>query len=89
MNKAELFDIAQTGLIDLLLISAPVLLAALGTGLFVAVFQTLSQVQEMTLTFIPKIIAIIVALIVAGSYMGDRLSTYFMRIFDTIATGVV
>ena len=89
MNKAELFDIAQTGLIDLLLISAPVLLAALGTGLFVAVFQTLSQVQEMTLTFIPKIIAIIVALIVAASYMGDRLSTYFMRIFDTIATGVV
>lgn len=69
-----------------LLVGTPVLLAAFVVGLLVSIFQAATQIHEMTLTFIPKIIAVIAVLIVFGSWMITKLSDYIHEIFDTLVT---
>ncbi|MBF0621520.1 MAG: flagellar biosynthesis protein FliQ [Magnetococcales bacterium] len=69
-----------------LLISAPMLLTALAVGLLVSLFQAVTQIQEMTLTFIPKILATFTALILALPWMLQNLIDYFRKLFDTIPT---
>jgi len=69
-----------------LLVSAPLLLTALIVGLIVSIFQAATQINETTLSFIPKLIGIFVALIVAGPWMLAIMTDYMAQMFSSIAT---
>lgn len=87
MSGPEVLDVARDGVWTLLLVAGPVMLVGLGVGLVVALFQALTQIQEMTLVFVPKIIAMFLAFLVALPFMGQTLGNYMMRIAERIATG--
>ncbi|HNS54131.1 MAG TPA: flagellar biosynthesis protein FliQ [Syntrophales bacterium] len=67
-----------------LLVSAPILLVGLIVGIVISVFQAVTQVHEMTLTFVPKIIAVMVALLVAAPWMLDMLVNFTHNLFSNI-----
>ncbi|CAN5795783.1 flagellar biosynthesis protein FliQ [soil metagenome] len=69
-----------------LLVSAPLLLVALAIGLIVSIFQAATQINETTLSFIPKLVGIFVTLIVAGPWMLSILGDYMRQMFTSIAT---
>ncbi len=69
-----------------LMISAPLLLVALGIGLVVSIFQAATQINETTLSFIPKLVGIFVTLIIAGPWMLSILGDYMREVFMSIAT---
>lgn len=87
MNGAEVLDIARDGIWTLLWVAGPLMIVALVVGVAISLVQALTQIQEMTLVFVPKIIAIFVALIVALPFMGDLLQGYMGRIASRIITG--
>ncbi|WBQ09111.1 flagellar biosynthesis protein FliQ [Hyphomonadaceae bacterium ML37] len=87
MTPGEVLDIATQAIWTLLGMAAPVMLIGLAVGLMIALFQALTQVQEMTLVFVPKIVAIFLALIVFLPLMGALLSGYMDMIVDRIVAG--
>ncbi len=87
MNGAEVLDVARDGIWTLLWVAGPLMIVALVVGVAISLFQALTQIQEMTLVFVPKIIAIFVALIIALPFMGDVLNGYMGRIASRIITG--
>lgn len=80
MNGAEALDVARDGIFTLLKLSAPLMLVGLAVGLVIALFQALTQIQEVTLVFVPKILAIFVTLLLMLPFMGQVLSSYMGRI---------
>lgn len=87
MTGAEALDIAILGIWTLITVSLPMMLVGLLVGVVIALFQALTQIQEMTLVFVPKIIAIFVTLLIALPFMGASLSGYMMRVVDMIIVG--
>ena len=86
MNAMEILDIVRDALWTLLIISAPVMAVALIVGLAIALFQALTQIQEMTLTFVPKIVAIFLCLIIFLPFMMETMVTFTEGIADKIIT---
>ena len=84
MNAQQVFTFGQQGLYMLLTISAPVLLVVLGVGLLVSVFQAATQINEATLSFVPKILAAVAVLAVAGPWMLTSLVEYLQRTLQSI-----
>lgn len=84
MNEADTITIIRTALFVTLVIIGPVLLAAIVVGLTIALFQAVTQIQEITLTFVPKIVIVILALYAAGPFMYGRLSTFVDLLADRI-----
>lgn len=87
MTGAEVLDVAREGIWVLIIVSAPLMIAGLVVGVVIALFQALTQIQEMTLVFVPKIIAIFVTMLVALPFMGATMGGYMNRIADLIVTG--
>lgn len=87
MSGAITLDIARDGIWTLILISAPMMIVGLVVGVIIALFQALTQIQEMTLVFVPKIIAIFVTMLVALPFMGATMAGYMNRVVDLIITG--
>jgi len=80
------FDTLRQGLWVAVTISTPILIAALAAGLFIGLFQALTSIQELTLTFVPKLAAILIVFWVSMSFMTDTLSAFFTgRIIPLIA----
>ncbi len=77
MDEAQFFDTMRQGLWVATVVATPILLAALVTGLAVGLFQALTSIQEMTLTFVPKLAAIVVVFWVSMSFMSATLVTFF------------
>ncbi len=84
MEPLEVIDLARDALWTLILTATPALSAALLVGLIIALFQALTQIQEMTLTFVPKIIAIFFILILVLPYMFQTLSDFNERLMEKI-----
>jgi flagellar biosynthetic protein FliQ len=84
MEPAEIFEICREAIYVLLVVSAPVMGVALVVGLIVSLFQTLTQVQEATLTFVPKILAVFLTLSIAMPFMLQHLYELVNRIQDKI-----
>ena len=84
MNEIEVLDIARNGMMAMLLVAAPMLLTGLVVGLGISIFQTLTHIQEMTLTFIPKILSVFAALIILLPWMLRELTEFMQRIMDKI-----
>ena len=87
MTGLDVLDISREGIWVMIAVAAPMMLVGLVVGVVIALFQALTQIQEMTLVFVPKIIAIFVAMLVALPFMGATMSTYMTRIADLIVTG--
>jgi flagellar biosynthetic protein FliQ len=84
MTSQSVLTIAQEALQVTVLVSAPLLLTALVVGLLVSVFQAATQINEMTLSFIPKLLSIFAALIVAGPWILTMLVDYMQRLYSSI-----
>jgi flagellar biosynthetic protein FliQ len=84
MNALEVLEICREAIFVLLKMSAPVMLIGLGVGLLIGLFQALTQIQEMTLTFVPKILAIFISLIIFMPFMYNLLVDFTEGIEDKI-----
>ncbi len=89
MTETDAYDMLSDTVMTVLLGSAPILALALGVGLAIAFFQALTQIQEMTLTFVPKIVAIFVGLLAATPFIYATLTKLSDRVFDLIASGAL
>ena len=87
MGGAEVLDLARTAIWVTIKIAAPVMLAGLAVGFVVSLFQALTQIQEQTLAFIPKILSIFIALMLTLPFMADSLSSFMATISEWIIRG--
>ena len=87
LAPADMLSLARAALILLLTIAGPMLLVSLIVGVVIGIVQALTQIQEMTLVFVPKIIAIFVTMLLALPFMGAVMSQYMTRLADLIVTG--
>ena len=77
MTQGIVVDIIREGLYTVLLVAAPPLIMGLTAGLIMSIFQTVTSIQEPTLAFIPKILAVLGSLILAGPFMLNQITSYF------------
>jgi flagellar biosynthetic protein FliQ len=84
MDQYEAIDMGRQAVTLILIIGTPVLLTALVVGLVVSIFQAVTQVQELTLSFVPKIFAMLVALAVVGPWMMERLVEFGREMFGPL-----
>ena len=87
MNQTAVLEISRETFFVILQAAGPIMLAGLAIGLIIAIFQTLTSIQEMTLTFVPKIIVIFAAIIVFMPFMMNVIMEFTRVLFDRIATG--
>ncbi len=85
MDSAEIIGICREAIYVLILISAPLMLVAMVVGLAIALVQALTQVQEATLTFVPKILAMLLTLMITLPFMMQTLTEFANRLQDKIA----
>ena len=85
MGIDEVTAIASEALFLVIKVSAPILLVSLIVGLIISIFQTVTSIQEQTLTFVPKIIAVFLALIVLGNWMLTELSGYMVNLWSNFS----
>ncbi len=86
MSQVIVLDVMRNGFLTVIKVSAPILIVALTVGLLVSVLQATTQVQEQTLSFVPKLMAIMLALIIFGNYMLNTLLSFTSGIFDILST---
>ncbi len=84
MSQTDIITIMQQALFTIILVSAPMLLVSLVVGLAVSIFQATTQINEQTLSFAPKIIAIFLSLIAFGPWMINKLMDFTNKLFDFI-----
>ncbi|SDJ72165.1 flagellar biosynthesis protein FliQ [Sediminibacillus albus] len=84
MSGEFVISLAQQGIYTILLVTGPLLLLALVVGLIVSIFQATTQIQEQTLAFIPKIVAVLVGLIFFGPWMLTRMVEFAANIFQNL-----
>ena len=87
MTGAALLDISRDGILTFLKVAGPLMSVALIVGLVVSLLQALTQIQEQTLIYVPKILAVFGAMLVMLPFMGDALASYMTRIATVIAGG--
>ncbi len=87
MTGPEVLDVARDAILTLVLVSSPLMLIGLAVGVGISLFQALTQIQEMTLVFVPKILAIFVAMMIALPFMADTLQGHMARIAARISGG--
>lgn len=84
MTEADALDVARESVVVLLTMTFPIMLIALGVGLTIALFQALTQLQEMTLVFVPKILIVFASLILLLPFMFGTIKTFFEGLADKI-----
>lgn len=84
MNDAQVLEIMADAMVMASKLAGPLLLTALAIGVFVSLLQTVTQIQEMTLSFVPKAVGIMIVLVVAGNWMLRELVTYASRLWAAI-----
>jgi flagellar biosynthetic protein FliQ len=84
MTPDFVLDLGKQALIMVLLLGAPMLLLGLLVGVLISILQSVTQIQEMTLTFVPKIVAVVMALIFFGPWMLRLLTAFALQIFERL-----
>ena len=87
MNETEALELVQFSFQILLKVSAPIVIVAMLVGTLIALFQALTQIQEVTLTFIPKIVAVLFVGSLAAPFMASQLNLLALLVFSKISTG--
>lgn len=82
ITQGQVMDIARDAIYTIILTSAPLLLVSLIVGLIVSIFQTVTSIQEQTLTFIPKILAVFLLMMLLGSWMLNNMSGFMTRLWS-------
>lgn len=82
MTVDEVTAIASSALFLVIKVAAPVLLVSLAVGLVVSIFQAVTSIQEQTLTFVPKVLAIFLALMLLGNWMLNEMSGFMVRLWS-------
>lgn len=86
MNSVEVIEVSREAIYITLKIGAPIILIALGVGLIIALFQALTQMQEMTLSFVPKIVAVCLGIIVFMPFMLGVMMNFTQTLMDRIVS---
>ena len=84
MNDVMVLEVGKDAIYTLLLVAGPLLMIAMVVGLLISLVQTLTQIQEMTLVFVPKILVVFISLILLLPFMIDQLRTFSAGLFDRI-----
>lgn len=84
MSSEFVISMAEKGIMTILLVAGPLLIIALVVGLLVSIFQATTQIQEQTLAFIPKIVAVLVALVVLGPWMLSQILSFTYDILSNL-----
>jgi flagellar biosynthetic protein FliQ len=87
MNEADALEIVQYAIWTVIIASAPAVVVAMLVGVLIAFFQALTQIQEITLTFVPKIVAILLAVALSGPFVGAQISSFTTVVFQRIERG--
>jgi flagellar biosynthesis protein FliQ len=87
MTGPEVLDVARDSILTLVMVAAPLMLVGLAVGVAISLIQALTQIQEMTLSFVPKILAMFLAMLVTLPFMGDVLQGHMARIAARIVGG--
>lgn len=87
MSGADVLDIASDGIWTLIIVASPMMIVGLVVGVIIALFQALTQIQEQTLVFVPKIIAIFVTMLLTLPFLGATMGSYMNRVVDMIIVG--
>ncbi|MES2803702.1 MAG: flagellar biosynthesis protein FliQ [Bdellovibrionota bacterium] len=86
MGEDIILQLGQDALKTMAILSAPLLLSTLVIGLVISIFQALTQINENTLTFVPKMIVIAIVFVLAGPWMMDVMKNYTVNLFENMAT---
>jgi flagellar biosynthesis protein FliQ len=86
MTGPEVLDVARDAIVTLVLVASPLMLVGLAVGVAISLLQALTQIQEMTLVFVPKILAIFLAMLIALPFMADVMHGEMVRIAARIMT---
>ncbi|MEI5675453.1 MULTISPECIES: flagellar biosynthesis protein FliQ [Nocardioides] len=84
MSDTDIIDIAMQTMMVALKLSAPILVTALAVGFLVSLFQSMTQIQEFTLAFVPKVVAVGGAIVLSGNWMLHTLMTFTEQLFERI-----
>ena len=87
MNEADALDILHASIWTILLGAGPAVTVAMVVGIGIALFQALTQIQEATLTFVPKIIAVLLVLALSGSFIGAQLQSFTEQAYGRVEKG--
>lgn len=82
MTEGQVLDIAREALYTIIVCAAPLLLISLVVGLIVSIFQTVTSIQEQTLTFVPKIICVFIGIMIFGSWILNNLTEFINRLWS-------
>lgn len=89
MTQELVLDIIRQGLLTVMMVAAPPLAVGLTAGLIMSIFQTVTSIQEPTLAFIPKILAVLTAILVFGPFMLGRLTEYFQYLVTMMPEAII
>ena len=87
MTGAETLDVARDAIWTLVIVSSPLMVVGLVVGVVVSLFQALTQIQEQTLVFVPKILAVFISLLIALPFMAEKMHAEMLRIVARIISG--
>lgn len=85
MTEGQVLDIARDAIYTIIICSAPMLIISLVVGLVISIFQTVTSIQEQTLTFVPKIIAVFVGMMIFGSWILTNLSEFMINLWSNFS----
>lgn len=85
ITQDAVLDIAKDAIFSIIILSAPLLLVSLIVGLIISIFQTVTSIQEQTLTFVPKILAVFVAIMLLGSWMINTMIEYMQVLWSNFS----
>ena len=86
MDQAEIITVMQDAVTTILIVSAPIMIVALVVGVIISVFQATTQINEQTLAFVPKIVAILLVMLVFGGMMLSNMTEFSSRMFGYATT---
>ena len=85
ITEGQVLDIARDTIYNIILVAAPLLIVSLIVGLVISIFQTVTSIQEQTLTFVPKIIAVFIGMLIFGSWMMNIITTFMENLWGNFS----
>jgi flagellar biosynthetic protein FliQ len=87
MNEVDALELVRTAIWTILIGAGPAVAAAMAVGVVIALVQALTQIQEVTLTFIPKIVVVFIVTLLTGSFIGSQIFAFTEQVYGRITTG--
>ena len=82
LTEGQVMDISREAIYTIILTAAPLLLTSLVVGLIISIFQTVTSIQEQTLTFVPKVLALFAVMLLVGAWMLNNMSSFMVQLWS-------